>query len=160
VKKVLRTCLGYNSGLKPEKIASLLRPAILEEISLAGLKITDSEMRHLASCKKLQKLCLASAEIPPKILGHLKGLQSLEEFNLSYTEVQDEDIEFLTHLPQLERLYLFQTKVSDKSFTVLQRLSQLRELSISSDPKLRIPRVTEKALKEFEKQRPEVKIVW
>ena len=74
----------------------------VQSINLAGTKITDDGLKHLANLEALQVLDLSRTDITDAGLEHLKGLTALRSLSLGDTKISDAAVETLKELPSLQ----------------------------------------------------------
>jgi hypothetical protein len=79
-------------------------------LDCAGSGITDHDLTHLRSLKRLQRLHLERTGVTDKGLAELAGLGELRYLNLVGTKVTDSGIQQLAKLAKLGALYLRDTK--------------------------------------------------
>jgi len=129
----------------------------LDQLSLHGLEVTDSDMHHLkrlnsltylglsltkitdeglkelSGLNSLATLKLSSTKITDKGLKELSGLSSLTYLKLSRTEVTGEGLEGLSSNMALTYLDLTGTKVNNKGVEALSTMSSLRILTLTGE---------------------------
>jgi uncharacterized membrane protein/YHS domain-containing protein len=86
--------------------------ANLRWLDLAGTRVTDAGLAHLAGMTNLTRLHLERTGIGDAGLGQLTGLAGLSYLNLYGTAVTDAGLAQLQPLRQLRQLYLWQTRVT------------------------------------------------
>jgi uncharacterized membrane protein len=86
--------------------------ANLRWLDLAGTRVTDVGLGHLAAMPNLVRLHLERTGITDDGLESLSGLKDLEYLNLYATKVTDTGLAALVGLPKLRQLYLWQTGVT------------------------------------------------
>ena len=102
---------GTNFG--DAELASLAPLAAnLRWLDLAGTRVSDTGLVHVAAMPNLVRLHLERTGITDDGLDSLSGLKELEYLNLYATKVTDTGLEALGSLPKLRQLYLWQTGVT------------------------------------------------
>ena len=110
-----------------EVLAPLATMTQVAWLNLAGTKITDTGLVHLAALKGLEKLHLERTAIGDEGLKQLSGLEKLVYLNLYGTQVTDAGLVHLESLKGLRRLYVWQTKVTPEGIAKLkEKLPELR----------------------------------
>jgi Leucine-rich repeat (LRR) protein len=126
----------------------------IERLELAGTRVDDNFVCHIARCRHVTHLVLASCMVTDTGLGGLAALPRLQYLDLSGTLVTDSGIEQLKDAKNLEALVLTDTKISDASISHLGQLNKLTYLGLkntlitdegrmrlqAAHPKLRIER--------------------
>lgn len=105
----------------PKIFVSLKSVSNLQELDLAGLQLTDSDLAVLADLKNLRVLHLEKTPLTDAGLVHLKGLKQLTYLNIYSTQVTDAGLPALQGLTNLKSLYVFETKVTDAGIADLQK---------------------------------------
>ncbi len=95
-------------------------PAELQKLYLRAA-VSDSGMKHLASCSNLKVLDVMSQPISDLGLRHLAKLTSLEELDLSKTKITDAGLVHLRGLKNLRKLGLAGTHVTDRAIAGLRK---------------------------------------
>lgn len=116
--------VGFSSGGDAaDAQLALLAPiaAQVYELNLAGSKVTDAGVAHLAALTNLRRLHLEKTAVTDAGLAHLKGLAGLEYLNLYGTAVTDAGMANLAGLKNLKNLYLWQTKVTPEGAAGLKK---------------------------------------
>ncbi|MCA9040646.1 MAG: hypothetical protein KDA65_09895 [Planctomycetaceae bacterium] len=109
---------------------SLLQLPQLEDVSCAGLEVTDEMLSQVDTTMNWDAISWWS--IPLKLTD--KGMASLKYFpklgwlNLSGSEISDESLSVLSDRTYLTRLILNDTPVTDEGLKSLERLPELRFL--------------------------------
>ncbi len=106
----------------------------LREVSLAGLRIGDSQMAALSGAAGIEKLSLEATEVGDLGMQQLARLQNLRELNIGYTTVSDAGLAHLAALTGLRALRLSGTQVTGSGFAKLSGLKSLSELDLTSCP--------------------------
>jgi hypothetical protein len=113
-------------------LAKLKGMASLKELSLAGCKLTDSQLANLDGLNSLESLDLSSNHrFTGAGLAHLEGLHKLRWLSLVDTHITDSGLAHLKGLKNLDRLYLTGTKITDAGLAHLSGLTRLTELHIA-----------------------------
>jgi YHS domain-containing protein len=84
----------------------------LRWLDLAGTKVTDAGLAHLAAMPNLVRLHLQRTAVSDDGLAQLASLGNLEYLNLYGTAVSDAGLDQLKALPKLRQVYLWQSKVT------------------------------------------------
>jgi hypothetical protein len=105
----------------PKIFVALKSVSNLQELDLAGLQLTDSDLAVLAELKNLRVLHLEKTPLTDAGLVHLKGLKQLTYLNIYSTQVTDAGLPSLQGLTNLKSLYVFETKVTDAGIADLQK---------------------------------------
>jgi len=111
------------TGGKPDpRIFTLLKDVTsLQELDLAGMQITDTDLAQLSGLTNLRVLHLEKTPTTDAMLGHLKGLKNLVYLNVYGTQVTDAGLPQLKDLAGLKSLYVFETKVTDAGIAALKQ---------------------------------------
>lgn len=104
-----------------EAVGLLRNIPTLVDLNLAGLKISDADLDHVATLENLVRLHLENTPVTDAGIAKLKGLKNLRYLNLYNTSVGDSSIDTLKGLPNLSNVYLWQTKVSDDGAAALKK---------------------------------------
>lgn len=104
-----------------EAVALLRNIPTLVDLNLAGLKISDADLDHIAPLVNLVRLHLENTPVTDAGLAKLKGLKNLRYLNLYNTSVGDASIDTLKGMPNLSNLYLWQTKITDDGAAALKK---------------------------------------
>jgi hypothetical protein len=116
-------------------------------------RIGDAGVAHLAGLKGLRSLNLRYTQVTSEGLRHLGDLSELQELDLCGTRVDEKGIPHLTSLGKLETLLISETSTfTDRGLQQLIDLKPLKHVSVV------FTSVTSKAVRDFEKRRPDVKI--
>ena len=101
--------VNFRGVEKPDAaLFTLLKPcALIVELDLAGVTLTDADLANVAGLKNLKRLSLARTAVSDAGLAHVKGLAQLETLNLFQTKVTDAGLAQLSGLKNLKRLYVF-----------------------------------------------------
>ncbi|WP_406694523.1 hypothetical protein V5E97_25965 [Singulisphaera sp. Ch08] len=119
-----------NSHLTDAGLAPLPRGIRLTDLTIAGSKMTDAGLDHLASLTSLWRLRLDRSAITDAGLARLKHLKSLETLSLTETKLTDSSVETLAGFQSLKSLNLDRSGISPAG---IERLKQaLRKARISS----------------------------
>ncbi len=127
------TSVGFVGPNKPgaealNRLADLPR---LQELSLQGGQIRDSDLAHIESLTELRTLILANAEITNDAIGYLCEMKRLETLSLARTHIGSAGLEHLKGLLTLKTLNLSETPANDAAPTILSDLGHLRELNLA-----------------------------
>jgi hypothetical protein len=123
--------LSFHTELNDEKFGKIIAlfPR-MESLNISHTKLTKEGLRYLISLK------------------NLKGL------NMSRLSLDDTDAELISnHLSNLEYLFLDSTSITDNGLKHLGKLKNLKTLSLIS-----CPNITEKAVDDFRKAFPHIKV--
>lgn len=122
-------------ALGGQAIADPTRPGSpVIKVVLTGDRITDKQLRWLASFPELRELDLSNTKVTNAGMPALRGLAKLENLNLSCTLVTDEG---LMHLRMLGNLrYLDLSKPRKGEFNETTRFTDKALLHIKAMPKL------------------------
>ncbi len=93
-------------------------------------KVTDDDLRYVATLTSLRRLDLRKTLITDKGLMEVGRLVNLEELYLNEARVTDEGLAAIRNLKKLKRLYLMRTEVSDKGLATLSQLKELHTLLV------------------------------
>ena len=94
----------------------------VRSLRLAGLRVTDTDVRPIGKLPALERLDLGSTHITDIVGPVLGRLSRLQELDLSHTGVIDRTLDFLAKLPNLRRLDVTGTWVSEQA---AQRLCEM-----------------------------------
>jgi Leucine-rich repeat (LRR) protein len=114
------------------------RPVI--SVNLAGVKLTDADLRPLTACPHLQTLDLSRTSVTDAGLAHLTDCIHLMNLNLTFTRVTNAGMKSVAQLKRLQTLDLSYTPVGDAGMEHLAGLSRLHTLRLYG------PRVTDASL--------------
>jgi internalin A len=141
--------VGTLGSLKDLDLGRQIQPIKGEQYGRIG----DAGMAHLAGLKGLRSLNLRYTQVTSEGLRHLGGLSELQELDLCGTRVDEKGIAHLTSLGKLETLLISETSTfTDRGLQYLIDLEPLKHVSVV------FTSVTSKAVREFEKRRPDVRI--
>ncbi|MDB5385802.1 MAG: inlA 2 [Planctomycetaceae bacterium] len=104
------------------KLESRIDPKTQQEVVsvlLGKSKVTDSDLRVLASIGNLKSLDLASTQITDAGLENVALIVKLSSLDLSHTSVTDAGLRSLSHLEKLARIDLVGTNVTAAGIDVL-----------------------------------------
>lgn len=90
-------------------------------VELDGTRISDAELLHLRSLKKLERLNLNATSVSDDGVKHLKGMTNLRQLQLYDTNVTDAGLIHLSGMVNLELLILDGRKVTLSAVTTLQQ---------------------------------------
>lgn len=102
----------------------------VEEVSLTGTNVTDTELAHLGALTGLQKIYLYDTRLTDAGLAHLKCLTKLKKLELNHNQVTDAGLAHLREMIGLQRLGLSGTQVTDAGLAQLQGLTGLQWLTL------------------------------
>lgn len=107
--------VNFRGVEKPDAaLFALLKPcALIVELDLSGVTLTDADLANVAGLKNLRRLNLARTAVTDAGLAHLKGLAQIESLNLFQTKITDAGLAQLSGLKNLKRLYVFESKVTE-----------------------------------------------
>jgi hypothetical protein len=135
--------VGFSSGgdVADAQLA-LLAPIATQvyELNLAGSKVTDAGLTHIAPLTNLRRLHLEKTGVTDAGLEKVKGLTNLEYLNLYSTAVTDAGLAHLSGMKNLKNLYLWQTKVTADGAANLKKslpsvtINRGEELTIAPPP--------------------------
>jgi WD40 repeat protein/serine/threonine protein kinase len=129
-------------GDPPDAIAALekLGAKVIRDESLPGkpvveadlkdTKVTDAELKALASLTRLRSLDLRRTAVTDNGLKELAPLRELRALELGETRVAGPGLRDLAPLARLETLRLERTPVTDAGLAALTALPQIRSLSL------------------------------
>src|SRR5438093_800025 len=100
-------------------------------VMLGGSKLTDADLKQVASLKHLRGMYLFHTRISDAGLKDLAGLGELHTLELSDTAVTDAGLKELARLKQLKNLFLGGTRVTDAGAKVLTEIEGLQWLDFS-----------------------------
>lgn len=121
-------------------------------LNLAGSKITDAGLAHIAKLPKLTKLHLENTAVSDEGLKHLANLEHLEYLNLYNTKVSDAGLSHLEGLGKLRNLYVWQSEVTQDGARALQAKLPEVEVNLGWDLVAEAP-AAEKAKEEPSKKK-------
>lgn len=81
-------------------------------LNLAGTKVTDSGLQHVANLKKLTRLHLERTEITDAGIANLAALENLQYLNLYGTKVSDASVDALQKMSSLKKLYVWNSQIT------------------------------------------------
>lgn len=154
VREMAYSTLNY-WGVKVEKPITreeVWKPDAVRLVSLANQKVSDADLKKLASFKNLESLLLLNSDVTDEQLKELAGLAHLRELYLGGTQVTDEGLKHLAALKNLRYLGLGSTPVTDAGLKVLAGFPSLQKLDLDGAKK-----VTAGGLAELHKLRPDLK---
>jgi Leucine-rich repeat (LRR) protein len=103
----------------------------LNQLDLAGTKLTDNSIAAVAFPPLLADLSVANTAIRGTGLGGLCKVKQLRSLNLSGSNVDDDGLQTIAGIPSLERLELSHcVKITDAGVRHLAKLSNLTELDL------------------------------
>jgi Leucine Rich repeat len=107
--------------------------AVITEVGLATLPVTDRDLKRLAGLKHLKKLTLGlgGSKITNQGLAELSDLRELEHLDLSNTAISDDGLQHLKNLTGLRFLALNNSKVTGTGLQHLKALGDLAELELT-----------------------------
>jgi eukaryotic-like serine/threonine-protein kinase len=114
-------------------LAKLHELAKLRTLSLADTPLTDELLHHLTGCPVLEELNLAGTKVTAKgIASQLKRLK-LTSLNLSRTRIGPDGVSALKQFPpdHLRELALCEVDITNECLPQLKRLSALASLNLS-----------------------------
>jgi Leucine-rich repeat (LRR) protein len=127
----------------------------LEKLWLKDTRVGTSTLKHLSMLQNLRILALPGTKIGPGSLAYLRRLARLKELYLGTTDITDDDLHDVLEMPLLEKLYLpANPQITDRGLLLLRELHSLRELNIERTG------TSQKAREEFQRARPDVKLIW
>ncbi len=100
-------------------------------VMLSSTKVSDADLKHLASFKELDSVSLAQTSVGNEGMKHLAAVDHLRRLNLSMTAVDDTGLQALIGLSNLEELQLIGTPVTDASVNTLSKLTRLKEVDLT-----------------------------
>ena len=126
----------------------------LKELDLGVCyKVTDEGIKHLAKLDRLEVLTLGHTKVTGKTFGLLKKLGRLRELSLQGSRFTDEGCAQLKTLKGIQFLYLYANfRVTDNGLEHLRALPNLRVLDVTMTD------VTDSAVRDFQKARPDVSV--
>jgi hypothetical protein len=124
-----------------------------EEITLGFTTVSDDELKNLADVESVICLHILSSEVTDAGLAHLRRMNNLEELHILGTKITDGGLAHLRKLKSLARLHLLGTRITGAGLAHLQGMPNLVVLD------LRGTAVTPKALHDFQKAMPKVRVI-
>jgi Leucine-rich repeat (LRR) protein len=100
----------------------------LENLDMAGVKINDADLVHLADFKALKYINLRDTPITDEGLVHIKNIKSLESLTFSNTKITDEGLMILKDLPNLQRIDVTGTLVSKTGMESFKQASASKSI--------------------------------
>jgi hypothetical protein len=94
----------------------------LEDLDLSGLPLSDDDLSHLVVFRKLRSLHIPSTAVTDTGVKTLTALKELQLLNLSCTRITDAAFASLTKLPKLRSLMLWKVQISEKALKQFQRV--------------------------------------
>lgn len=101
------------------------------DFSEATDKLSDDDLRHLATFRRLNTLDLAQKPIGDAVLEHIEGLSSLKSLRLDGTKVTDAGLARIEGLTGLRYLHLNNIAITDEGLAHLAPLTKLEWLGLS-----------------------------
>jgi len=92
----------------------------LRILSLAGTRVSDQGLKHVAGLAQLEELDLRATAISDEGTEHLKSLAGLKRLVLGQTGITDAGLASLSEIKGLQHLYLDGTQVTPKGLEVLR----------------------------------------
>lgn len=120
---------GSNTGPDDQALAYLPGLKSLRRLEIAGQRLTDIGLGHLARCENLERLSIHHAPFSDAGFMQLQKMRSLRELELSYMKVTEAALGSLEALPVLERIRLTGETFTGKGGPHLSRLKHLRSLN-------------------------------
>jgi hypothetical protein len=102
------------------------------EVTLDGIKVTDTALIHLKGMTDLTFLYIGHTSVSDAGLARLKGLTNLQELYLDSNNVTGTGLKHLKGLTKLHNLSLNSTQVTDAGLRDLKGLTSLQTLDLSS----------------------------
>jgi hypothetical protein len=96
-------------------------PKKLAVLDLAGTRVTDAGLAHLAGLTNLRTLRLEDTQVTDAGLKYLAPLKKLTELDLRGTRVTDAGLEVLAGFPNLQKLLLDKSQATDAGVAKLQK---------------------------------------
>ena len=103
----------------------------LQSLSFYQTKISDTDLKLLGDLKQLQQLGLTGIGLTEAGLKNLAALEHLKTLNLYGTKITGPGFKNLAALKHLQRLYLSGTNVTDADLKDLAAMEQLQSLVLS-----------------------------
>jgi hypothetical protein len=127
----------------------------LTHLALSGLTLTDAGLAHFANLRGLEELRLQHRAISPVGLAVLRDLPKLRriEFPECGSQFNDENLRALEGDESLRELVLNKCALTDAAFASLLRIPNLEYANIAET------QITAAGLAEFQRQRPNCRIV-
>ena len=127
----------------------------LEELNLAGAKITDAGLRGLARLSRLRSLDLSRTQVSAKGIRELAGLANLERLTLWHAvNIQDDAGAALASMRNLKVLDLSETRITDATLSALASARGLRQIYLSGTT------ATPEGVQAFQRTHPECQVSW
>jgi internalin A len=101
-------------------------------VNLQNKKMTDEDLKELATLTKLTNLNLTGTQVTDVGLKEIAQLTKLTDLNLTLTKVTDAGIKELAPLNSLIKLNLWGTKVTDVGLKEIAQVKGLTELVLHS----------------------------
>jgi len=146
--------VGFQGPLREEDLANIEVLSGLEFLSLSNSQLSDADMAHFSSLRRLCTFHLVRSRATGSGLRHLKAanlrsldlcwspidddglkyvgqLSTLTVVNLNRTRITDAGLAHLATLDELSSLYLDITKVTGEGFVHLRQLRHLQQISLT-----------------------------
>ena len=127
----------------------------LQELNLAGAKITDAALGGVSRLTHLRALDLSRTQVSGKGIGNLGRLAGLERLSLWQTRtIRDDAGAALASMPGLQVLDLSETRISDATLAALAPVRTLHHIYLAGTA------VTAEGVEAFRRTHPECEVSW
>jgi hypothetical protein len=127
----LSTLFAVNTSIGDEGILELVKGGVdLQEMSLAGTKVTNEGVRALVAMNSLNRLQLENLKVDDYAVKDFWRFPILFFLNLDNTMITDKGVMWLSEAQDLKQLFLDGTQITDASIDIFSRFPALKSLSV------------------------------